>query len=199
MDRRRFMKGSTALGIAMSAKAQSPGQSGSKSSARAAQNDFWPGGARFVVSLSLQMEAGAQAERGASGPWGALDTKYPDLPTEKWYEYGFKEGIPRLLDMYDRRKVKVTSHMVGMAVEKHPALAKEIVQRGHEAAAHSHTWNRYTPKRRTKSEPCTKPTFRPSSGPPGRGPSASTRPACGRRRRLSGSCRISDSCITPTI
>jgi len=86
------------------------------------------------------MEAGAQADRGASGPWGALDPKYPDLPTEKWYEYGFKEGIPRLLDMYDRRKVKVTSHMVGMAVEKHPALAREIVQRGHEPAAHGHTW-----------------------------------------------------------
>ena len=145
MDRRRFMKGSTALGLAMgAAKAQAPGQGAGKSSAgpdkNHVRNDFWPGGARFVVSLSLQMEAGAQADRGASGPWGALDTKYPDLPTEKWYEYGFKEGIPRLLDMYDRRKVKVTSHMVGMAVEKHPALAKEIVQRGHEPAAHSHTW-----------------------------------------------------------
>lgn len=93
-----------------------------------------------MVSLSLQMEAGAQADRGANGPWGVLDPRYPDLPTEKWYEYGFKEGIPRLLDMYDRRRVKVTSHMVGMAVEKHPALAKEIVQRGHEPAAHGHTW-----------------------------------------------------------
>lgn len=142
MDRRRFMQGSTALGLAMSgAKAQAPGQNAGKASARAVRNDFWPGGARLVVSLSLQMEAGAQPERGASGPWGALDTKYPDLPTEKWYEYGFKEGIPRLLDMYDRRKVKVTSHMVGMAVEKHPALAKEIVQRGHEPAAHSQTWD----------------------------------------------------------
>src|SRR3984885_12596817 len=130
MDRRGFIKGGTAVGLAMSRK----------NAAAAPQNAFWLDGARFVVSLSLQMEAGAQPERGAAGPWGALDTKYPDLPTEKWYEYGFKEGIPRLLDMYDRRKVKVTSHMVGMAVEKHPALAKEIVQRGHEPAAHSQTW-----------------------------------------------------------
>jgi peptidoglycan/xylan/chitin deacetylase (PgdA/CDA1 family) len=141
MDRRGFMKGSTALGLAMGvAKAQAPGQGGGGASARAGRNEFWPGGARLVVSLSRQMEAGAQPERGAAGPWGVLDTKYPDLPTEKWYEYGFKEGIPRLLDMYDRRKVKVTSHMVGMAVEKHPALAKEIVQRGHEPAAHGYTW-----------------------------------------------------------
>ncbi|MEP7353110.1 MAG: polysaccharide deacetylase family protein [Acidobacteriota bacterium] len=127
VDRRRFIQ----VGTAAAAVA---GQ------ARAAQNSFWPNGARMVVSLSLQMEAGAQPDRGASGPWGALDTKYPDLPTEKWYDYGFKEGIPRLLEMYERRKVKVTSHMVGMAVEKHPSLAKEIVERGHEAAAHGYTW-----------------------------------------------------------
>jgi peptidoglycan/xylan/chitin deacetylase (PgdA/CDA1 family) len=105
------------------------------------QGAFWPGGARLVVSLSMQMEAGAQPEREANGPWGVLDAKYPDLPTQKWYEYGIKEGIPRLLDMYDRKKVKITSHMVGLAVDKSPALAKEIVQRGHEAAAHGQTWS----------------------------------------------------------
>jgi|SRR5579871_2312226 len=145
MDRRGFMKGS-ALGVALGAaqgqiraqtKQQNKGTAATESSPRTA---FWPNGARLVVSLSLQMEAGAQPDRGANGPWGVLDSKYPDLPTEKWYEYGFKEGIPRLLDMYDRKKVKVTSHMVGMAVEKHPALAKEIVQRGHEGSSHGQTW-----------------------------------------------------------
>lgn len=35
----------------------------------------------------------------------------------------------------------MTSHMVGLAVEKHPELAKEVVQRGHEASAHGKTWN----------------------------------------------------------
>src|SRR5215813_561892 len=120
MNRRYFIAGTAAAAAVV--KGQAPAR-------------FWPNGARLVVSLSLQMEAGAQPERGANGPWGVLDSNYPDLPTEKWYEYGWKEGIPRLLDMYGRKKVKVTSHMVGLAVEKHPALAKEIVQRGHEAAA----------------------------------------------------------------
>jgi peptidoglycan/xylan/chitin deacetylase (PgdA/CDA1 family) len=128
MDRRQFVRAGVAVAAASGQKLH------------AARSAFWPDGIRMVVSLSLQMEAGAQADRGASGPWGALDTKYPDLPTEKWYEYGFKEGIPRLLDMYDRRKVHVTSHMVGAAVDKHPKLAKEIVDRGHEAAAHGYTW-----------------------------------------------------------
>ncbi|HEY3840443.1 MAG TPA: twin-arginine translocation signal domain-containing protein, partial [Bryobacteraceae bacterium] len=120
MDRRRFMQSSTALGLAMAPAAQSQSP---------AAKNFWPGGARMVVSLSMQFETGGQPERGANGPWGNLDVKYPDLATDKWYEYGFKEGIPRLLDMYDRRRVKMTSHMVGLAVEKHPQLAKEIVQR----------------------------------------------------------------------
>jgi len=53
---------------------------------------------------------------------------------------GYKEGLPRLLEVFDRRKIKVTSHMVGAAVDLHPALAKEIVQRGHEAAGHGQTW-----------------------------------------------------------
>jgi len=128
VNRRGFIKGGTAIGLAMAPEVQ------------AQQSRFWPNGARLVVSLSMQFETGAQPERGANGPWGQLDTNYPDLVTEKWYEYGFKEGVPRLLEMYDRRKVKMTSHMVGLAVEKHPDLAKEIVQRGHEAAAHGQTW-----------------------------------------------------------
>jgi peptidoglycan/xylan/chitin deacetylase (PgdA/CDA1 family) len=131
MDRRRFMKSSTALGLTLSPAAQAQSS---------AATSFWPHGARLVVSLSMQFETGGQPERGANGPWGNLDVKYPDLATDKWYEYGFKEGVPRLLEMYDRRRVKMTSHMVGLAVEKHPELAKEIVQRGHEAAAHSQSW-----------------------------------------------------------
>jgi peptidoglycan/xylan/chitin deacetylase (PgdA/CDA1 family) len=115
---------------------------------------FWPGGARLVVSISMQMEAGAQPLRGAESPMPKIDPIYPDLPTAKWYEYGFKEGLPRLLDMFDRRKIKVTCHMVGTTVDLHPALAKEIVQRGHEASGHGQTWaSQYsmTPERERES------------------------------------------------
>jgi len=94
----------------------------------------------MAISVSMQMEAGAQPSSGAESPMPKIDPKYPDLPATKWYEYGYKEGLPRLMDMFDRRQVKVTSHMVGAAVDLHPALAKEIVQRGHEAAGHGQTW-----------------------------------------------------------
>src|SRR5438445_11666390 len=69
-----------------------------------------------------------------------IDPTYPDLPASKWYDYGYKERLPLLLEVFDRRKIKVTSHMVGAAVDLHPTLAKEIVQRGHEASGHGQTW-----------------------------------------------------------
>jgi peptidoglycan/xylan/chitin deacetylase (PgdA/CDA1 family) len=108
---------------------------------KAAARSFWPDGARMVVSVSMQMEGGAQPASGAESPMPKIDSKYPDLPASKWYDYGFKEGLPRLLEVFERRKIKVTSHMVGAAVDLHPALAKEIVQRGHEATGHGQTWS----------------------------------------------------------
>ncbi|MGB7466445.1 MAG: polysaccharide deacetylase family protein, partial [Candidatus Acidiferrum sp.] len=105
-----------------------------------AAGSFWPDGVRMVVSVSMQMEGGAQPASGAESPMPKIDPKYPDLPASKWYDYGYKEGLPRLLEVFDRRKIKVTSHMVGVAVDLHPALAKEIVQRGHEASGHGQTW-----------------------------------------------------------
>src|SRR4030095_1848130 len=111
MNRRYFMKSSSVFAMALTATPPASMQ-------RPSPESFGPDGARLVVSLSMQMEAGAQPEREANGPWGVLDAKYPDLPTQKWYEYGFKEGIPRLLDMYDRKRVKETSHMVGIALAK---------------------------------------------------------------------------------
>src|SRR5258708_9619346 len=80
---------------------------------------FRPDNARLVISISMQMEAGAQPESGAESPLPRIDPKYPDIPPTKWYEYGFKECLPRLLDMFDRRKVNVTCHMLGPDAEQH--------------------------------------------------------------------------------
>ena len=147
MKRRDFIKNSAVSAVTAGAisqtlrpKAFAMDRSSTSSAQLAPKGPFWPDGARLVVSISMQMEAGAQPSSGAESPMPPIDSKYPDLPTAKWYEYVFKEGLPRLLDMFDRRKVKVTSHMVGATVELHPALAKEIVQRGHEASGHGQTW-----------------------------------------------------------
>jgi peptidoglycan/xylan/chitin deacetylase (PgdA/CDA1 family) len=101
---------------------------------------FWPDGIRLVISVSMQFESGAQSEHNNGSPFPSLSEDVPDLPARTWFEYGAREGIPRLLDLWDRHQVAVTSHMVGQAVERYPELAREIVARGHEAAAHGQTW-----------------------------------------------------------
>ena len=101
---------------------------------------FWPRDARLVISISMQFEAGAQGETDNGSPFSDVKKGEYDPITESWFQYGLNEGIPRLLDLWDRHAIKVTSHMVGRAVERRPDIAKEIVDRGHEAAAHGHTW-----------------------------------------------------------
>jgi Polysaccharide deacetylase len=41
-----------------------------------------------------------------------------------------------VLDLMDKHGIKLSSFMIGRAVENQPDLAREIVRRGHEAAAH---------------------------------------------------------------
>lgn len=103
---------------------------------------FWPDDIRLVISASMQFETGGQPE-GAESPFSGVPISegIPDLPARTWFDYGFKEGIPRMLDLWDKFGIKVTSHMVGDAVVKYPELAKEIVERGHEASGHGMYWS----------------------------------------------------------
>jgi peptidoglycan/xylan/chitin deacetylase (PgdA/CDA1 family) len=101
----------------------------------------WPNGARLVVSISMQFESGGQPE-GAESPFSGspVPKAMPDLAAESWFRYGATEGIGRLLTLWDKHNVKVTSHIVGEAAEKYPEVAKEIAERGHEIAAHGMSW-----------------------------------------------------------
>ncbi|MGO4761810.1 polysaccharide deacetylase family protein [Cupriavidus sp. 2KB_3] len=108
------------------------------------RGDFWPNGARLVVSISMQFEAGGQPPKGADNPFPKVDfpSSVPaDLAAQTWFAYGYREGIPRMLDLWDRHDVKVTAHMIGEAATRHPALAREIVARGHEASGHGPRWS----------------------------------------------------------
>ena len=113
------------------------------SSAPAGGGPFWPGGAQLAVTVSMQFEAGGQPLSGASGPVTepVLDG-FPDLGQNSFYEYGAVEGVPRLLDLFDKHEIKMTSFMIGDAVRRHPGVAAAIVERGHEAGAHGRRWAR---------------------------------------------------------
>jgi len=137
----------TALGVASAAALAAKSASAQVGATPAPQpatsgggTPFWPNGARIAVTASLMLEAGGQNLQRSDALYGPMPQGFLDLPTNTWFEYGAVEGIPRLLDLFDRHGVKATSFMVGTAVERHPDLAREIVRRGHEAAAHGRTW-----------------------------------------------------------
>ena len=103
---------------------------------------YWPNGARLVISVSMQFETGGQPE-GAESPFSgtSLPKGQPDLAAESWYRYGANEGIYRMLDLWKKYDIKVTSHVVGTAAEKYPEVARAIANGGHEIAAHGFAWD----------------------------------------------------------
>ena len=102
----------------------------------------WPNDARLVISVSMQFETGGQPE-GAESPFSGnpLPKGNPDLPAESWYRYGANEGIYRMLDLWKKYDIKVTSHVVGTAAVKYPDVAEAIAAGGHEIAAHGIAWD----------------------------------------------------------
>jgi peptidoglycan/xylan/chitin deacetylase (PgdA/CDA1 family) len=106
------------------------------------QPTFWPNGARLVLTLSLMFEAGAEVRPDSIylGPLGPIEPGYRDMPGETYFEYGWTEAIPRLLDVFDKHDIKVTVFPVAKAAQRNVALTKEMVSRGHEVAAHGVTW-----------------------------------------------------------
>src|SRR3989442_13262889 len=105
---------------------------------------FWPDGIRVVISISRKFEAGGQPPKGPDSTFPRIDFP-PSVPSDAaantWFAYGYREGIPRMLDLWDRHGVKVTSHMIGEAAQRHPEIAKKIVARGHEASGHGPRWS----------------------------------------------------------
>ncbi|SDR60803.1 Peptidoglycan/xylan/chitin deacetylase, PgdA/CDA1 family [Rhizobiales bacterium GAS113] len=129
---------SSAAGLTGGARAATPSVEASDRT----ETGFWPNGARLAVSLSLMFEGGGQPISGAGGVIpDPIEKGVPDLPTNAFFAYGHYEGIPRVLDLMDKYAIKLSSFMIGKAVETSPDLAREIVRRGHEAAAHGRVWD----------------------------------------------------------
>ncbi len=128
VSRRSFVAGATsAIGALTLA------QSSTRVEAEAASKAFWPDGARLAIAFSMVIETSADPDPKTKGADGKM---YPNLYGKTAGQYAANEAIPRMLDMFDRRRIKVTSMMCGLSAVRHPALAKEIAQRGHECGSH---------------------------------------------------------------
>ena len=120
-------------GVAMERSSTSSGQLTS-------QAPFWPDGARMVISMSMQMEARAQPSSGAESPMPPIDPKYPRSTCDQMVRIRI-QGRPATTVGHVRPPAGEGHVPHGSAaVDLHPQLAREIVQRGHEASGHGQTW-----------------------------------------------------------
>lgn len=108
----------------------------------------WPNGARLAVSVVVNFEEGAEHQVGDGDPASerigevisVVEPGVRDIGQEQIFAYGMRSGLWRMLDALDRHRLPATFFMCGRAVERVPALAREVVARGHEPAAHGWRW-----------------------------------------------------------
>lgn len=89
----------------------------------------------FPVMLSFDLDAETM--------WTARDPKNVDRPVVMSQgAYGWKVGMPRILDLLDRYAIKATFFIPGLVIQQRWALCEEVLRRGHEIAHHSwsHRW-----------------------------------------------------------
>lgn len=112
----------------------------------------WPHGARLAVQFVLNYEEGGEncVLDGDAGSETFLSelfspASYPDrhLTMESIYEYGSRVGVWRILREFERRGLPMTIFGIGLALEKHPELARAFIQLGHEIAGHGYRWIHY--------------------------------------------------------
>lgn len=95
----------------------------------------WPKGARCAVMLTFDFDA--------ESLWLARDPKSADRPgVMSQGRYGATVGVPRLLDLLAREKIRATFYIPGWVAEHHPAEARAIRDAGHEIGHHGyrHDW-----------------------------------------------------------
>jgi peptidoglycan/xylan/chitin deacetylase (PgdA/CDA1 family) len=91
----------------------------------------WPKGARCAVTLSFDVDG--------ESAWIYRDASLAERPLHmSMGTYGPKTGVPRILDFLDRYGLKAGFFIPGWIVERYPAMAEDIVKRGHEVGHHGY-------------------------------------------------------------
>lgn len=114
----------------------------------------WPHSALIAVSFVINYEEGAERSvlNGDAQSESSLHEQGGDRPgrigerainVESDYEYGSRVGVWRLLDLFEAHGMPVTCYAVGQALEKNPAVARALMEGGHEVASHAYRWIDY--------------------------------------------------------
>ncbi|MBI2320805.1 MAG: polysaccharide deacetylase family protein [Chloroflexi bacterium] len=113
----------------------------------------WPNGARLAVSVCVNYEEGREYSL-LDGPRRETMDEVPSpvpahmrvLYNESFFEYGSRVGVWRFLDFLDmlaRYEVPATFFASARPLERNAAVAKAIVEGGHEVCGHGYGWQEY--------------------------------------------------------
>jgi allantoinase len=112
----------------------------------------WPHAARVAVSFVLNYEEGGEyciLHGDAHSESVLTDVGADPLPNarnlnvESNFEYGSRVGFWEIMRILRARSVDATVYAVGMALERNPEAAAEIVRSGFEVACHGQRWIDY--------------------------------------------------------
>ena len=113
----------------------------------------WPGEARIAVSLVLNYEEGGEAcvlhgdahSESVLTDLGAVEALpgVRNLNVESLFEYGSRVGFWEIMRVLKNAGAPATVYAVGMALERNPDAAAEIVRSGFEVACHGERWVDY--------------------------------------------------------
>ena len=108
----------------------------------------WQNGARLALSVVVNVEEGSESTvfDGDRGPEPvdelgiALKKPVRSHGNESNYEYGIREGWPRIWDLLQRYSVRATFTAAAVSLERAPEIAKTIREEGHEPCSHGYRW-----------------------------------------------------------
>ena len=109
----------------------------------------WPGGARLAVSVVVNYEEGSEYSHAMGDPdqeglteFGnyPLPEGYRNLAMESMFEYGSRAGVWRILRLFEETGVRSTFYACAVAFEQNPAVARAVVDGGHEVCSHGYRW-----------------------------------------------------------
>jgi allantoinase len=117
-----------------------------------APHPHWPNDAKIAVSLVLNYEEGGEScvlHGDAHSESVLTDVAAEPLPNarnlnvESNFEYGSRVGFWQIMRLLREYGVDATIYAVGMALERNPEAAAEIVRSGFEVACHGQRWIDY--------------------------------------------------------
>lgn len=105
----------------------------------------WPNGAKVALFIVTALEVFPLDQKGAPFKLpGGMVTPYPDLRHYSLRDYGARVGVWRMLELFDRLKLRTTWAVNGRATERYPYLLRTLANRaGDEIAAHG--WDMDSP------------------------------------------------------